>query len=71
MIQEKVNFKNPGVGRMLTFLGEIKGVICMSSEKISKNLTTGFVCKGEPGCWGTREERQFIFILIPFITFEF
>lgn len=28
---------------MLPFMGDIKEVICMSSEKISKNLTTEFV----------------------------
>lgn len=38
---------------MLPLVGEIKRVICLSSEKISKNLTTGFVCVGEPSCWDT------------------
>lgn len=54
---------------MLPLVGEMKGVICLSSEKISKNRTTGFVCEGEPSCWNRGEERKFIFLLYLFYNF--
>lgn len=68
-LQDKVNLKNPGVCSMLPLVGEIKGVIYMSSEKISRTLTTEFVCEGEPGHWDTREERKFIFYYDVFYNF--
>lgn len=69
-LQDKVNLKNPGMCSMLPLVGEIKEVICMSSEKISKNLTTEFV-RGNKAIEIQEKKENLFFIMTSFITFEF
>lgn len=57
----KITKKNPRVYSMLLFVGDIKKIICMSSEKISKNLKTGCVCVNENQVAEIQRKRENLF----------
>lgn len=57
---------------MLLFVKEIRGIIYMSSGKISKNLITGFVFVKRNQFTGIQEKKENLFFtVLTFITFEF